>query len=84
MKKLLNIIAAVALASSGAFAEENEAAVDWADEAKAERGTPDHKHERLKYTISSTGKRHNSTCRYYGKGRPAGPNEGIPCKICGG
>ena len=38
----------------------------------------------LSYTISSTGKRHNSRCRYYGTGRPAGPNEGIPCKICGG
>jgi cell division protein FtsB len=38
----------------------------------------------LSYTISSTGKRHNSRCRYYGSGRPAGPNEGIPCKICGG
>jgi hypothetical protein len=36
----------------------------------------------LSYTVSSTGKRHNS--RYYGSGRPAGPNEGIPCKICGG
>lgn len=36
-------------------------------------------------TISS-GKRHNSSCRYYGttKGRPCGPNDGIPCKICGG
>ncbi len=38
----------------------------------------------LSYTVSSTGKRHNSRCRYYGSGRPAGPNEGIPCKICGG
>ncbi|HEY6677236.1 MAG TPA: hypothetical protein VIZ87_10640, partial [Terrimicrobium sp.] len=38
----------------------------------------------LSYTGSSTGKRHNSRCRYYGSGRPAGPNEGIPCKICGG
>jgi hypothetical protein len=38
----------------------------------------------LSYTVSSTGKRHNSRCRYYGSGRSAGPNEGIPCKICGG
>jgi hypothetical protein len=38
----------------------------------------------LSYTISSTGKRHNSRCRYYGSGRPCGPTEGIPCKICGG
>ncbi len=30
--------------------------------------------------------RHNSKCRYYQKtkGRPCGPNEGTPCKICGG
>ena len=38
----------------------------------------------LSYTISSTGKRHNSRCRYYGSGRPCGPTDGIPCKICGG
>ena len=36
------------------------------------------------YTISSTGKRHNSTCRYYGKGRQCGPTDGIACKVCGG
>jgi septal ring factor EnvC (AmiA/AmiB activator) len=36
-------------------------------------------------TISS-GVRHNSSCRYYmnSKGRPCGPNEGRPCKLCGG
>jgi hypothetical protein len=38
----------------------------------------------LSYTISSTGKRHNSRCRYYGSGRPCGPTDGIACKICGG
>jgi hypothetical protein len=31
----------------------------------------------LSYTISSTGKRHNSRCRYYGSGRPCGPTDGI-------
>lgn len=36
------------------------------------------------YTISSTGKRHNSGCRYFGSGRSCGPNIGIACKICGG
>ncbi len=36
------------------------------------------------YTISSTGKRHNSGCRYFGSGRSCGPNEGTACKICGG
>ena len=38
----------------------------------------------LTYTVSSTGKRHNSRCRYYGSGRPSAPTDGIPCKICGG
>jgi hypothetical protein len=38
----------------------------------------------LAYTISSTGKRHNSRCRYYGSGRPCGPTDGIACKVCGG
>jgi cell shape-determining protein MreC len=36
------------------------------------------------FTISSTGKRHNSRCRYYGSGRPCGPTDGIACKVCGG
>jgi hypothetical protein len=38
----------------------------------------------LSYATSSTGKRHNSRCRYYGSGRPCGLTDGIPCKICGG
>jgi hypothetical protein len=38
----------------------------------------------LSYTISSTGKRHNSRCRYYGSGRACGPTDGVPCKICRG
>lgn len=31
--------------------------------------------------------RHNKKCRYYGKGKngkPCGPNDGKPCKVCGG
>lgn len=34
----------------------------------------------------STGKRHNSSCRYFqGKnGRACGPREGEACKVCGG
>lgn len=36
------------------------------------------------HTISSTGKRHNSGCRYFGVGRACGPTDGIACKICGG
>jgi hypothetical protein len=38
----------------------------------------------LSNAISSTGKRHNSRCRYYGSGRPCGATDGIACKICGG
>lgn len=36
------------------------------------------------HAISSTGKRHNSGCRYFGSGRPCGANDGIACKVCGG
>ena len=38
------------------------------------------------YWLSSTGKRHNSSCRYYksSKGRPCGKADGVPCKNCGG
>ena len=36
--------------------------------------------------ISTTGKRHNASCRYYGqgKGRDGKLGEGVACKICGG
>lgn len=38
------------------------------------------------YWISSTGKRHNSRCRFYAtsKGRSGSATEGVACKICGG
>ena len=36
------------------------------------------------YSLSSTGKRHNSGCRYFGSGRSCGATEGTACKICGG
>jgi hypothetical protein len=38
------------------------------------------------YWLSSTGKRHNKSCRYYGtgRGRACAPNDGVPCKLCGG
>ena len=38
------------------------------------------------YWLSSTGKRHNSLCRYYksAKGRACGPKDGTACKTCGG
>lgn len=38
----------------------------------------------LRFSRSSTGKRHNSGCRYYTSGTPCGPTDGIACKICGG
>jgi hypothetical protein len=36
--------------------------------------------------LSSTGKRHNSSCRYYrsSKGRPCKSTDGVACKNCGG
>lgn len=39
-----------------------------------------------KVWISSTGKSHRNSCRYFavGKGHYANPGSGIPCKICGG
>jgi hypothetical protein len=37
------------------------------------------------YRISSSGKRHNSRCRYFNSaGRAGSANEGVACKICGG
>ena len=38
------------------------------------------------WLTTSSHKRHNKTCRFYktSRGRPCKPDEGIPCKICGG
>ena len=38
------------------------------------------------WMTTSSHKRHNSSCRYYGttNGRPCSKDEGIACKICGG
>ena len=38
------------------------------------------------YWISSTGKRHNARCRFFGtsKGRSGSATEGVACKVCGG
>ncbi len=38
------------------------------------------------WITTSSGKRHNSGCRYFqtSRGRPGGANEGTACKICGG
>ena len=37
------------------------------------------------FKLSSSGKRHNSRCRYFkSAGDTCGPNDGEPCKVCGG
>jgi hypothetical protein len=38
------------------------------------------------WLTTSSRKRHNEKCRYYKttNGRSCGPNDGIPCKVCGG
>ena len=38
------------------------------------------------FWLSKSGKRHNTSCRYYGckGGRPCKPDEGVACKKCGG
>ncbi len=36
------------------------------------------------YSLSTTGKRHNSGCRYFSSGRSCGSTDGIACKLCGG
>jgi TPR repeat protein len=36
------------------------------------------------WTLSSTGKRHNNRCRYFGSGKSCGQNDGVACKVCGG
>lgn len=39
----------------------------------------------VSYRLSSTGKRHNSRCRFFGsKGRDCNATEGVACKVCGG
>ncbi len=42
--------------------------------------------EKKYWLTTSSNVRHNSKCRYYQKtkGRPCGPDEGKPCKVCGG
>lgn len=51
-------------------------------EAPGAAGQSELKH----WMTNSSRKRHNEKCRYYktGDGRPCGPDEGVPCKVCGG
>jgi hypothetical protein len=48
--------------------------------------TPSHPAQAGSYWISSTGKRHNARCRFYGtgKGRSGSASDGVVCKVCGG
>lgn len=36
------------------------------------------------FSLSGSGTRHNARCRYFRADKACGPNEGQPCKICGG
>ena len=38
----------------------------------------------LTFSLSSTGKRHNSRCRFFGAGKPCDATAGVACKVCGG
>lgn len=70
--------------------KEGEPVIDMS--GKAEKGTAKESSgkERIVddggWWLSSSGKRHNSKCRYYktGRGRPCNKEEGTACKKCGG
>lgn len=59
-------------------ARQSVASPSGSDKSEAAAGTH--------WLTTSSGKRHNEKCRYYktSKGRPCGPGEGSPCKVCGG
>ena len=53
-------------------------------DAEAEKVKPDKEND--EHWLSGSGKRHNSSCRYFktGNGRLCTDKEGAPCKVCGG
>ena len=53
-------------------------------DAEAKDVKPDKEND--EYWLSGSGKRHNSSCRYFktGNGRLCTEKEGSPCKVCGG
>ncbi len=53
-------------------------------DAKAKDVKPDKEND--EHWLSGSGKRHNSSCRYFktGNGRLCTEKEGSPCKVCGG
>lgn len=59
---------------------EKGAAVD----EEAEKVKPDNEND--EHWLSGSGKRHNSSCRYFktGNGRICTESEGVPCRVCGG
>lgn len=63
--------------------------VSVADAAEKGSGTPPSSaasvQQETGYWLSKSGKRHNSSCRYYRcKGRPCSKDEGVACKVCKG
>ena len=53
-------------------------------DAEAAEVKPDKEND--EHWLSGSGKRHNSSCRYFktGNGRLCTEKEGAPCKVCGG
>ena len=53
-------------------------------DAEANDVKPDREND--EHWLSGSGKRHNSSCRYFktGNGRLCTEKEGAPCKVCGG
>ena len=53
-------------------------------DTKAKNIKPDTEND--EHWLSGSGKRHNSSCRYFktGNGRLCTEKEGTPCKVCGG
>ncbi len=79
----------VALRSRLGGAEAEKAAVDArkggeALDKEAVKVDPDK--ENNEHWLSGSGRRHNSSCRYFktGNGRLCTEKEGTPCKVCGG
>ncbi len=65
---------------AGADAKNNDKNLD----AEAKDVKPDKEND--EHWLSGSGKRHNSSCRYFktGNGHLCTEKEGAPCKVCGG
>ena len=66
--------------AAGEVRGEKGAAVD----EEAAKVKPDNEND--EHWLSGSGKRHNSSCRYFktGNGRICTESEGVPCRVCGG